>query len=69
MSWKEWPYWLKGGLIPVILGAIYLLGSIIREDAIYGADLMILGGFVLILSFIFAMIGLVIEGIIKHAKK
>ena len=69
MGWKNWPHWIKGGLIPVILGAIHLLISIIRGVNPNNADLMILGGFIIILSFVFAMIGLVIDGIIKHNKK
>jgi hypothetical protein len=37
MGWKEWPTWLKGGVIGLILSVLFLIGLIICASSSLGS--------------------------------
>ncbi|MFC1685524.1 hypothetical protein ACFLZZ_00710 [Nanoarchaeota archaeon] len=80
MNWKEWPYWVKGGVIGLIIGilssisapmytvlALMLIGGALGFGAEGQGYFIIISGLTLI--FLFFVIGALIGWIYERYKK
>ena len=68
MGWKDWPYWLKGGIIGLIVGLITLISKLILSfmfiDDTGNAPIYTLGIKSFLLSQLLGFLGTIIIGLV-----
>ncbi|MDP3026416.1 MAG: hypothetical protein Q8N63_01820 [Nanoarchaeota archaeon] len=68
MSWKNWPSWLKGGVIGILIFVIHFAMNLTLELTFYGIEKMPSPLFYIFLFLIYFIIGVVIGFIIGKIK-